>query len=430
MRRVIKFGGTSLATPALVREGARHIARLVEYGEQIAVVVSAPGNTTSELLSAFYSVAASDEATEPLASTSGFAETCAFAALGEEQSVHLMTAALRSFGVSAQPLLPRQAETWPIIADVEDMSPLATAKVNEERPFKLRTQQTVSRFSRFVLPGLRVGTVPVISGFFAVDSAERVVALGRGGSDITAFIVATQINADEVVIVTDVQGVLSADPRLAENPRLLEELSIEDLEVISSAGARVLHPRALKYRGDHLRVRLMDYRELERLEDSGTSVLGKSETTLYRNPQELSVLTIVGEHDELAGLLGLVLDWARGNRMPLAASTTGKRFTCLYLPTPAAEQALGSLHAKLREKFPSFTNLSLRGGIGELRLRGTRFVEEPGVLVEVTSILANARVSIVELITSLTDISVFVEFGLLDQAELLLRRVVERFAGR
>jgi aspartate kinase len=429
MRRVIKFGGTSLATPALVREGARHVARLVEYGEQIAVVVSAPGNTTSELLSAFYSVAASEDGSGAPGVSGGFAETCAFAALGEEQSVHLMTAALRSFGVSAQPLLPRHADTWPIVADVEDMSPLATAKVNEERPFRLRTQQTISRFSRFVLPGLRVGTVPVISGFFAVDSAERVVALGRGGSDITAFIVATQINADEVVIVTDVQGVLSADPRLADNPRLLEELSIDDLEVISSAGARVLHPRALKYRGDHLRVRLMDYRELERLEDSGTSVLGKSETTLYRNPQELSVLTIVGEHEELTAMLGLVLGWVKHNRMPLTASTTGQRFTCLYLPTQLAEQALGSLHTSLREQFPGFTNLSLRGGIGELRLRGSKFADEPGVLAEVTSILANAKVSIVELVTSLTDISIFVNFSQFDQAELLLRRVVERFAG-
>ena len=403
------------------------MARLVEYGEQIAVVVSAPGNTTTELLNAFYE-AALDESGMPSASA-GFAETCAFAALGEEQSVHLMTAALRSLGVSAQPFLPRQADSWPIIADVEDMSPLATAKVNEERPFRLRSQQTVSRFSRFVLPGLRVGTVPVVSGFFAVDSAERVVALGRGGSDITAFIVATHINADEVVIVTDVRGVLSADPRLAEDPRLLEELTLEDLAAISSAGARVLHPRALKYRSDHLHVRLIDYRELDRLEESGTSVFGKSETTLYRNPQELSVLSVVGDVTELTQLLGAVLCWVRDNRLPLSASITGKRFICLYLPTEVAEGALGSLHNTLRECFPQFTNLSLRGNIGELRLRGSRFVDEPGVLAEITGVLANARINVVELVTSLTDISLYITFSQLDQAETLLRRVVERYAG-
>ena len=362
----------------------------------------------------------------------GFAETCAFAALGEEQSVHLMTAALRSFGASAQPFLPRQADTWPIIADVEDMSPLATAKVNEERPFRLRTQQTVSRFSRFVLPGLRVGTVPVISGFFAVDSAERVVALGRGGSDITAFIVATQINADEVVIVTDVQGVLSADPRLAENPRLLEELTLEDLEVISSAGARVLHPRALKYK------RRPPARAADGLPRSwtgwrirGTSVLGKSETTLYRNPQELSVLTVVGEHEEQSPPAGHGA--ALGRSQPPAVGGQHHR-QALHLPVPAdadrGTRAGQPACQPCANSFPGFTNLSLRGGIGELRLRGSKFVDEPGVLAEVTSILANARITIAELITSLTDISIFVSFSQLDQAETLLRRVVERFAGR
>ena len=72
MRRVIKFGGTSIASPGLLREGARHVARLVEYGEQIAVVVSAPGNLTSELLGAIYAVADGSAAHQP--------ETLSFAA--------------------------------------------------------------------------------------------------------------------------------------------------------------------------------------------------------------------------------------------------------------------------------------------------------------------------------------------------------------
>ena len=420
MRRVIKFGGTSLASPQMVREGARQVAQLVEYGEQIAVVVSAPGNATSELLGAIYEV--SDSRVE-------FPETCEFAALGEEQSVHMMVAALRSLGVAAQPFLPRAAESWPIIADIEDSSPLATAKVNEERPFRLRTQQTVSRFRRFVLPHLRVGTVPVISGFFAVDSAERVVALGRGGSDITAFIVATQISADEVVIVTDVQGVLSADPRLAENPRLLQELSVEDLEVISSAGARVLHPRALKFHAPHVKVRLCDYRELDQLEQSGTSILGRSQTTLRRHPEELSMLTILGELGELVRLQETITAWIREQQLSIAALSLSDRFACIYLPTQVADAAYASLHSALISEFPELTSVSLRGGVGELRLRGGRFIDEPGVLAETCGVIANARINIVEVITGYTDISVFVSWEDMDRAEELLRRVLEHYTG-
>lgn len=420
MRRVIKFGGTALASPAMVREGARQIARLVEYGEQIAVVVSAPGDATSELLKAIYEV--SDSQVE-------FPETCEFAALGEEQSVHMMVAALRSLGVAAQPFLPRAAESWPIVADIEDSSPLATAKINEERPFSLRTQQTVSRFRRFVLPHLRVGTVPVISGFFAVDSAERVVTLGRGGSDITAFIVATQISADEVVIVTDVRGVLDADPRLADNPRLLEELSTEDLEAISSAGARVLHPRALKYKAASLRVRLLDCRQLEQLEESGTSVIGRSGTTLYRNPDELSMLTVVGELDQLQKLPEVLLSWMAALKRPPAVACRSPRYACYMLPTVIAEESYARLHKLLGEQQLEVTSISLRGGIGELRLRGSKFIDEPGVLAEIAGVLANARINIVEVITSLTDISVLVQDADMDRAETLLMRVLERYAG-
>jgi aspartate kinase len=420
MRRVIKFGGTALASPEMVREGAKHVARLVEYGEQVAVVVSAPGNATNELLKSFYEV--SDNQAD-------FAQICEFAALGEEQSVQMMVAALRSFGVAAQPFLPRDVESWPIIADLDDQSPLAAAKINEERPFRLRTQQTVSRFRRFVLPHLRVGTVPVISGFFAVDSAERVMALGRGGSDITAFITATQISADEVTIVTDVQGVLNADPRLAENPRLLGELTTEDLEAISAAGARVLHPRALSYMTPNLLVRLLDYRELEQLEESGTSVTGKSRATLFRNPDELSMLTIVGELEELEGLQGVLQDWLAELKLRPAAASLSPRFICYYLPSKTVESAYARLHQMLGNYGDQIKSLSLRGGVGEVRLRSARFIDEPGVLAEITGVLANAKLNILETVTSLSDISVFLNYGDLDTAEKLLGRVLERFAG-
>lgn len=420
MRRVIKFGGTSIATPDLVREAARHIARLIGLGEQVAVVVSAPGNATSELLGAI-SAASGGKA--------DFAATCGFASLGEEQSVHLMCAALLSQGVSAVPFLPREGETWPIIADCEDTSPLASGKVNEERPFKLRTQQTVSRFNRFVLPQLRVGSVPVISGFFAVDSAGRIVSLGRGGSDISAFIAGAHTAADEVDIVTDVKGVLSADPRLAENPRLLSELSLEDLHIISGAGARVLHPKALEFKSPAMRVRILDYRELEALERTGTSVLGGSETTIYRRPEELSMLTLVGELDAPARLQAELAAWLDQHGYSLAGASVSQRFTCLYVPSVIAEAAYASLHARVSSAFPEMTNVSLRGKVGELRLRSAKFLDQPGVLAEVTGVLGNARINIIEMITGLTDISVFINFAELERAEALLSRVLEHYAG-
>lgn len=420
MRRVIKFGGTSIATPELVRTAARRVARLVEYGDQVAVVVSAPGNATSELLAAIHDATESD---------TNYLECCEFAALGEEQSVRLMVAALRSCGVRAQAFLPREPETWPLIADSEDESPLPAAKVNEERPFILRTQQTNGRFRRYVLPQLRVGAVPVISGFFALSTAGKIISLGRGGSDITAFIVANHISADELVIVTDVSGVLSADPRLADNPSLLQELSYEDMQVISNSGARVLHPRALKFKDEFLKVRLMDYRELEDLESTGTSILGKSDTVLFRNPDELSMITLVGEAEQLEAIADIVMAWRRKFNVIQVAASSSKRFICNYVPTEVADEAYRGLHDLLKKNSHELTSLSIKGGIGELRLRSAKFIDEPGVLAEVTGILANARINIVEVITGLTDISLFLAYQDLDTAENLLGRLIEDYSG-
>src|SRR2546423_589199 len=72
--------------------------------------------------------------------------------------------------------------------------------------------------------------------------------LGRGGSDISGVLVGRFVDAAEVTIITDVEGILSADPRLAENPQLIEEMTVEDLEVMASRGARVVHPRAIRYK--------------------------------------------------------------------------------------------------------------------------------------------------------------------------------------
>lgn len=418
MRRVVKFGGTSIATPELVREAAQHIALLVESGEQIAVVVSAPGNATNELLQGINKASAN---------SARFNETCEYAALGEEQSVHLMLAALRSLDVQAEPFLPRSSANWPIIADADNSSPLAATKINEERPFELRSEQTASRFQQYVLPLLRCGAVPVISGFFAVDSAQRIVTLGRGGSDITAFIVAQHISADEVVVVTDVQGVLSADPRLADNVRFHDVLSLSDLETISSAGARVIHPRALKYKPESLRIRLIDYRELDRLEQSGTSIIGASETTLFRNPDELSMITVVGDLGELVEVQATLLDWLKHQQLNPFAVSMSRRFSCIFLPTSVAADSYSSLHQTLNTRHAGLTNISLRGGIGEIRLRSAKFLDQPGVLAEITGLLANARINIVEMITGLTDISVFMLQTELPRAEALLDRVLQQY---
>lgn len=420
MRRVLKYGGTSIESADRVRRAAQNIAKLVTRGEQIAVVVSAQGNDTNLLLGAVYTV------TERHVDAQSVYR---IAAMGEEKSVHLLTAALRSLGVEAVPFLPTAGETWPLIVDCDDQAMLAAQKINEERPLEVREEESRKLFSARVLPVLRRGGVAVLAGFFGRSSRGDLTTLGRGGSDISGVLVGRFTEADEVAIVTDVEGILSADPRLAESPRLIEEMSVEDLEIMASRGARVVHPRALRYKTASCRVRVVDYRRQEALaetEATGTSVLGTSAPSLSAREQPLSMITLVGKDlSARTGILGELATALGRAGIAIAATNTNDTFICLYLDQGDGERAYRLLHESMTQAGMPLSNVTLRPGVGEVRLRSPEFLQTPGVLAEITQVLARRRINILEMVTSLTDIYIYLEKADQGAALALLRELTE-----
>lgn len=418
MRRVLKYGGTSIESADRIRRAASNIARLLHEGDQVAVVVSAQGNDTNLLLGAVYA------ATEHRVDAQSVYRV---AALGEQKSVYLLCAALRSLSLEAVPLTPEMAEGWPLIVDSDDTTPLAAQKINEERPFELREEESRRHVARHVLPVLRRGAVPVLAGFFARSSRGDLVTLGRGGSDISAVLLGRLLDADEVTIITDVEGILSADPRLAPSPRLIEQMSVAELEIMAARGARVVHPRALRYKTETCRVRVVDFRRQEALSTTGTTLLGTSQPELSAPEGSLGMLTLVGRdlggRTGLLGDVGAVLGEAG---VAIAAATVSDRFICLYVPEAGAEAAYRRLHEALRERSWPFESITLRRQVAELRLRSPAFLQTPGVLAEITGALGRRRINILEMITSLTDICIYVDGGDRQAALSLLQELVAR----
>jgi len=158
-------------------------------------------------------------------------------------------------------------------------------------------------------------------------------------------------------------------------------------------------------------------------------VIGKSRAALYRNPDELSMLSLVGDLAAWDGLSALLVQWLGALDCEPAGVSITPRFACIYLPSATVEQAYAELHKQLGEGPAELKNLSLKGGVGELRISSGRFIDEPGVLSEITGVLANAKINIIEIITSLSDISVFVAADDMDKAAQLLGHVLERLAG-
>lgn len=91
------------------------------------------------------------------------------------------------------------------------------------------------------------GTVPVLQGFVGATSDGRTTTLGRGGSDYSAAILGAALDAEEVHIWTDMDGILTGDPRAVDNPRILREIGFEEAVELSHFGAKVIHPGAAKY---------------------------------------------------------------------------------------------------------------------------------------------------------------------------------------
>lgn len=148
---------------------------------------------------------------------------------GERLSVLLVTAVLESRGISAQAV--SGAEVIVTDAVFGNATPLM--------------QPTREKARARLLPLLEAGVLPVITGFNGATADGRPTTLGRGGSDFSASILAAVLDAAELWIWTDVDGIMTADPRLAPDAAVLEEVSYNEAAELAYNGAKVLHPRTL-----------------------------------------------------------------------------------------------------------------------------------------------------------------------------------------
>jgi aspartate kinase len=151
-------------------------------------------------------------------------------AMGEQMSARLVAAYMRRAGTAAQAV----DATELIVTD--DNFQGATPLMQDT------TGQTVARLT----PLLQEGVVPVVTGFIGATAGRVTTTLGRGGSDYSAAILGQALQADEVWIWTDVDGVMTADPRLVAGARSIATLSNREISELAFFGAKVLHPKTIR----------------------------------------------------------------------------------------------------------------------------------------------------------------------------------------
>jgi aspartokinase/homoserine dehydrogenase 1 len=273
--RVMKFGGTSVADAACIRRAAEIVVAAANDGP-LVVVVSAMSGVTNRLIAAANASAKGEiNAASELAAALRAQHQAAIEVLIKsedtraqiEVEIEMMIAeveglcrgtallreltprALDSISSAGERLLARLLAQ--VISElgrkgvaVEATDLIVTDDVSgRAEPLMAETRE---RASARLMPLLAEQSVPVVTGFVGATPEGMLTTLGRGGSDYSATILGAALDAGEVIIWTDVDGVLTADPRLVPEARTLQEISYNEAAELAYFGAKVLHPKTLR----------------------------------------------------------------------------------------------------------------------------------------------------------------------------------------
>ena len=214
---VQKYGGSSVADAACMRRVAQRIRDTRAGGNSVVVVVSAMGDTTDDLIALAKQV--NPEPDER--------EMDSLLATGEMASSAILTMALHAAGVPAISMTGRQA-------GIEVDKTHLKAKIRDIHPAR-------------ILQHLREGKVVVVAGFQGMNPDSDIATLGRGGSDTTAVALAAALHADRCQILKDVDGIFSANPRVAPDAVMHERVTYDEMLELAACGAEVLQSRAVEY---------------------------------------------------------------------------------------------------------------------------------------------------------------------------------------
>ncbi len=388
-RVVIKFGGADLSTGEKIRRAAEMVAR--SGYREVVVVVSAMGETTNRLIEVISEIGDVNDI--------DYAE---IVSMGERASVRIFSSALRSLGVKSIYIDPAQPE-WPIITD------------SNYRDAKPSMDETRRRVKEYIEP-LLGEFVPVICGFLGRDDHGNVTTLGRGGSDTTALILANCLEADEVILVKETEGVMSADPRMIPDAKPLDRLDIHEMFALAHGGARIIKAEALRYKLPNQRLRVVRFSN--GLGSGGTEITGVFDSNSFKLADRRGILAVSLVCRITPENMSTVFNALRGR--PIYGISTGSGSLTIFTSSNDKVELMNRLHSLGVAKA-----LSCRGNVGMIELTHPVFIDSPGWVARVSNILASSGINIIEITTSKATINIFIDESRLEDAVKAVRDHLE-----
>jgi aspartate kinase len=462
----MKFGGTSVGSAAAIKRAARIVLDEASTWDHLVVVVSAMSGVTDALTQGARTAAAGDDdayrqivtdlkvkhadavgvllapgaAQSQLLATAdeylnGFATLChsvyvlgeltpramdAITSLGERINARLVAAFLRQAGARSEAV----DATELIVTDdnFQSAAPLA--------------QPTRQRVTERLRPLLNAGVIPVVTGFTGATEEGVTTTLGRGGSDYSAAILGDCLDADQVWIWTDVDGVMTADPRLVPDARVIPVLSYSEVGELAYFGAKVLHPRTIRpvvERGIPLWVKNTFNPDFP-----GTRIAQRAETvpgtvkavTAIRG---LSLVTVEGR-----GMMGVPGIAARtfgavasqGASVLMISQASSEQSICFVIPTQTVPSVIQALEAEMAlelerrdvDRVWAMDDVVIVTAVGT-GMRGT-----PGIAARLFGALGDKGINVVAIAQGASECSVSMVVSA-DDAASAVRQIHARVIG-
>lgn len=376
MRIVVKFGGTSLATAERLERAAAAIDSVIEGGHEVVVVASAIGDRTDELLSVLPHRVDETARAEILS-------------MGERESIRLLTAALEAAGVSATYVEPGDG-AWPIVTTADGDIDIGATETAAE--------------------GLLDGDdtpVPVVAGFLGERPDGTITTLGRGSSDTTAAALGSVLDADEVVIVTDVTGVMTADPRSVEGAESVGSIDADRLRELAARGADVVSPDALTLKDDGVSMRIVHYQQRDLL-SGGTVIEGAFTSVVDLREGPIIALTLAGSGlRSQPGILEAISSRLTRADIPIVAVASGLDSLTVYVDSDRASEAESALHEVVLAS-DHLWSMSRSDPLGIVRITGRGLAEDPDRLIDALSAVRDEHIEPTDVITSATTVALVV----------------------
>ncbi len=435
MRIVMKFGGTSVGSPERLAQVAEIVRGQVARGDQVLLVLSAMSGVTNALLASAQEAAGGSiahllatrkelqqrhfevintlveaeavraqfrQATEN--TLDGFEDLCssifvlgeltprgrdAVASLGERLIVPIAAQVFREGGVNA-----RAIEATQLIVTDDVFG--AANPLMEATHARTRTQ---------IVPMLEAKAVPVTTGFIGATREGVVTTLGRGGSDFTATILGSAVDADQVWIWTDVNGVMTTDPRIVPDAHTLAEISYMEAAELAFFGAKVIHPKTILPAAEkNIPIRILNSFNpshpgtLIVRDPRATDSLVKAITAI----RNLSIVTVEGRGMiGVPGVAGRVFSTVAREQINvlMISQSSSEQNICFLVESSSADRAINALQREfeLERLRQNIERIWTQDQVVIVAIVGAGLKGTPGIAARVFGALAEKRINIIAL---------------------------------